>query len=176
MSIIYRSPFEAYPFLSDKASDVRCDFEIYTDKVASMTGLLSAECLEPEIRDELIQIEELIYHSNPTLRTKLTLTEDEVLWLKNRVDDWQAKVKGRCQQFVLPRGSRRAGLAHVLRAEAKGLVRLLYRYQEQGNSVDPLLIDFMNLLSGYFFVLALQLNALDGIEEIPYISRNYPKR
>ena len=39
--------------------------------------------------------------------------------------------------------------------------------------MSPLLFDFINLLSGYFFVLAMKLNALDGVDEIPYISRNY---
>ncbi len=176
MSIIYKSPYEAYPFLSDASEDLRCDFEIYTDKVASMIGMLIAECDEPELRDELLKVEELIYHSNPTLRTKLTLTEDEVIWLKKRVDYWNEETKGRCEQFVLPCGSKRASLAHVLRAEAKGLVRLLYRYKENNHFVDNQLIDFMNLLSGYFFVIALELNNIDGVEEIPYKSRNYPSK
>jgi cob(I)alamin adenosyltransferase len=52
-------------------------------------------------------------------------------------------------------------------------VRLLYRYNDQGHDVDPLLYDFVNLLSGYFFFLALRLNALNGTKEIAYTSRNY---
>ena len=44
----YRSPYEAYPFLSDAKDDLRCDFEILTDRMASMTGLLASLC--PEYR------------------------------------------------------------------------------------------------------------------------------
>ena len=36
-----------------------------------------------------------------------------------------------------------------------------------------LLVDVCNLLSGYFFLLALKLNALAGADEEKYVSRNY---
>jgi len=52
-------------------------------------------------------------------------------------------------------------------------VRLLYRYNYQGNDVDNLLYDFTNLLSGYFFLLAIKLNSLNGVDEAPFVSRNY---
>ena len=37
-------------------------------------------------------------------------------------------------------------------------------------------LDLANLLSGYFFYLALHLNEAEGVEEVPYVSRNYPAR
>ncbi|MEG0769490.1 MAG: ATP--cob(I)alamin adenosyltransferase, partial [Ruthenibacterium sp.] len=43
---IYRSPYEAYPFLCDAADDLRCDFELLTDEMASRTGLLRAQTLQ----------------------------------------------------------------------------------------------------------------------------------
>ena len=36
---VYRSPYEAYPFLADAPEDLRCDFEIMTDRMSSETGL-----------------------------------------------------------------------------------------------------------------------------------------
>ena len=53
MSKLYRSPFEAYPFLCDAPEDLRCDFEIMTDKAASLTGLLRASVRDEGIRAEL---------------------------------------------------------------------------------------------------------------------------
>ena len=41
---------------------------------------------------------------------------------------------------------------------------------------DWLVLDLANLLSGYFFYLALHLNEAEGVEEVPYVSRNYPAR
>lgn len=167
----YRSPYEAYPFLSDAKDDLRCDFEILTDRMASMTGLLASLC--PEYREELLRMDELIYHANPGLRTFFSVTDEEVNWLKTRTDELNEQTKGLCSRFVVPAGTPRACVAHVLRTDGKKLVRMIYRHMEGGGKADERLIDFANLVSGYFFLLALMLNRLDGFEEIPFASRNY---
>lgn len=173
MSRIYRSPYEAYPFLADEDNDLRCDFEILTDRMASMTGLLASQCPEEALRAELLKIEELIYHFNPTLRTFLSVTSSEIESLKARVEQLQQITRERLTRFVLPRGSERAGHAHVLRADSKALVRMMYRYVHRSGHIEDEAFDFANLLSGYFFFLAVHLNSLDGIAEIEYESRNY---
>lgn len=170
---VYHSPYEAYPFLADAAEDLRCDFEILTDRLSSETGLLRSLVHDEELRAELLKVDELIYHANPTLRTHMTVTEDEVLWLKSCVERMKKETEGRCKMFVLPQGSTAGCVAHLLRTDGKALVRLLYRFSYAGNEVNPLLFDFVNLLSGYFFVLALRLNDMENVEEIPFISRNY---
>lgn len=182
MSEVYRSPYEAYPFLSDAPDDLRCDFEILTDELASGTGLLRAHflaftqqhtCAESALCDELNWICEIIYHINPTLRTRLTVTSDECKHLHAAVDRLTEQTKDRCNKFVLPTGGALACEAHVLRVKAKKLVRLIYRHIASGHEVPDLLLDVANLLSGYFFLLALHLNDLEGVEEIPFVSRNY---
>ena len=171
MNGIYRSPYEAYPFLSDPESDVRCDFEILTDSISSFTGLLASKV--PERKEELLKVDELIYHFNPSLRTKFTIEDQEITWLKDTVDTLQEEVKDRFDRFVLPAGSERASIAHILRVEGKKLVRLLYIARERGLDFPDALIDFASLVSGYFFMLALWLNKEDRVEEIPFFSRNY---
>ncbi|MBM7561186.1 ATP--cob(I)alamin adenosyltransferase [Fusibacter tunisiensis] len=173
MQTIYRSKHEAYPFLSDPADDLRCDFEIMTDELASMIGLLRSTIKDEKIRKDLIVICELVYHLNPSLRTFVSVTDDEYLWLENLTETLQDEVKERFEKFVLTQGGHTACQAHVIRTKFKALVRLLYRHAFMGHDVPERLFDFSNLLSGYFFLLALKLNALDQIEEIEYISRNY---
>lgn len=170
---MYRSPYEAYPFLADDDEDLRCDFEIATDRLASLTGLLRAKCPEEALREELRQVEELIYHLNPTLRTFFSVHEEETAFLLERLDFYRETTKDLINRFVLPCGSERASVAHMLRSDGKALVRLLYRYIQRGGTVDHQTMDFCNILSGYFFFLALYLNQLDGVEELPYESRNY---
>lgn len=168
---IYRSPYEAYPFLSDADDDLRCDFELATDELASAAGLLRSQVTEPVLSEELLWICELIYHMNPTLRTSLTVTEEETLRLAEMVDRLQKE--STVHGFVLPCGCQSACTAHLLRVKAKCLVRLLYRYLQRGHEVPDRLLDLCNLLSGYFFLLALKLNVLEGVEEHSYRSRNY---
>lgn len=167
----YRSPYEAYPFLSDADDDLRCDFELVTDELASGAGLLRSQVTNQNLAEELLWICELIYHINPTLRTSLTVTKEETARLAAMVDRLQGE--STVHGFVLPCGCQSACTAHLLRVKAKCLVRLLYRYLQRGHEVPNGLLDLCNLLSGYFFLLALKLNALEGVEEYGYCSRNY---
>lgn len=170
---LYRSPYEAYPFLADEDDDLRCDFEILTDRISSTTGLMASMC--PERREELLKIDELIYHANPSLRTFVSITAQEIEWLNGRVEQLRAETQGLCDRFVLPAGTPRACVAHILRTDGKKLVRMMYRYAHRGGRVEDALFDFVNLVSGYFFFLALWMNHEDGFEEVPFESRNYRK-
>lgn len=170
---LYRSPYEAYPFLADADDDLRCDFEIMTDRMSSTIGLMASLC--PERRAELLKIDELMYHANPSLRTFMSIAAEEIAWLNERLEQLRKETEGLCERFVLPAGTPRACVAHILRTDGKRLVRMLYRYAQRGGRVEESLFDFVNLVSGYFFMLALWLNHEDGFEEIPFESRNYRK-
>lgn len=168
----YRSPYEAYPFLSEDSQDLRCDFEIATDRYASQVAQLAADC--PDYEGDLLTLAEWIYHANPSLRTFFSLKKEEIDQLKQKIEDLNSRVQDRYDRFVLPAGSVQACQAHVLRSEAKSLIRLVYRHIEQTSESHDRLIDFLSLVSHYFFLLAMELNRLDGIDERPFISRNYP--
>ncbi len=171
---IYRSKYEAYTFLSDDFDDIRCDFEILTDYFASQISLLRASVKDDNLKDELLKVCEIVYHINPTLRTKkFSITDSEFLWLLEITKSLKADYSHRCKMFVVPQGSFTASLAHCLRAQSKMIVRMIYRYAHQGNDVSEKLLDTTNILSGYFFYLALKLNEIDSVDEIEYTSRNY---
>lgn len=172
----YRSPYEAYPFLCDPSDDLRCDFELLTDEMASRCGLLRSQVTDAALRDELLWVCELIYHINPTLRTRLTITEEETAHLIEIATRLKDATQHRCKLFVLTQGCEAACCAHLLRVQGKQLVRLIYRWIEAGHEVPDRLLDLANLLSGYFFYAALYLNELAGVDEVPYESRNYPAR
>lgn len=170
---VYRSKFEAYPFLSDAPDDLRCDFEIFTDEISSHIGLLRSKVEDESLREELLKICELVYHLNPSLRTFVSVTEEELKWLEDCTNRLFEEVKARCEKFVLNQGCESACQAHILRTKFKALVRMLYRYNYGGHEVPNILFDFTNLLSGYFFNLALKLNEINNVDEVEFISRNY---
>lgn len=170
---IYRSPYEAYPFLCDTPEDLRCDFELLTDEMASGVGLLRSRVKDEALREELLWVCELIYHMNPALRTPLMVTEEEKEQLYAASERLRLQCGERCRRFVTPQGCEAGCIAHILRVQGKKLVRLIYRHVYQGHSVEHRLLDLANLLSGYFFYLALRLNADEGAEEIEFVTRNY---
>ena len=176
---LYRSDFEAYPFLADSDTDIRCDFEIHTDRRASMAGVIASMC--PERREEILKVDELIYHANPTLRTFMSITDEEIDWLHKSLEALRSECEegnafpetGSKCRTVLPAGTMRGAYAHVLRVEGKQMVRILYRARERGLEFPDSLIDFANLVSGYFHMLGIWMDMKDGFTEIPFVSRNY---
>jgi len=172
MKEIYRSKYEACPYLCEHLDEVQCDFEVLADEIASMTGFLKSLVKDDMLQDELLVLCELIYHAAAALRTPTTLTEIDVTKLESFVQRLEGEVGEHAKQFVLTQGGQSGALSHVLRAKCKCLVRHLYQHQHQGHTVEKNLFDFTNLLSGYFFLLALKLNELDGVDEIPYVSRH----
>ncbi|WP_368853477.1 hypothetical protein, partial [Treponema endosymbiont of Eucomonympha sp.] len=76
----------AYCFLYEDAADLRCDFEISTDEIASMVGLLRSLVSDSALRDDLSRINELIYHLNPSLRTEPRVTAAGLAWLPDKTE------------------------------------------------------------------------------------------
>jgi cob(I)alamin adenosyltransferase len=178
------SKYLAYSFLYDDAADLRCDFEILTDEISSMIGLLRSllddtdRAADPELADDLCKINELMYHVNPSLRTKTMVTAEELGWLLQKTYTLQKSIeelppKSNALTFYVPQGCTQAAYSHLIRSRCKVLVRLLSRHRQQGNEVDEILFDFCNLYSGYFYFLALWLNKNHGVRECQFESRVY---
>jgi ATP:cob(I)alamin adenosyltransferase len=173
----------AYTYLYEDAEDLKCDFEIRSDEISSMIGLLRSLVEDAPLRDDLSKINEIMYHINPSLRTRVAVTQEELDWLYEKTLGIEEAVKKgaapsapsgkRIQRFVLPQGCTPAAYSHVIRNKCKALVRLLSRYQQQGNRVEDLLFNFINLYSGYFYFLALKLNQDHGVKEVEFTSRVY---
>ena len=163
----------AYPFLYDAPSDLKCDFEILTDELASMIGLLRAFVNQNYLRDELEKINELVYHLNPSLRTFVSVTQDDLDWVYDRYIFYKSENENLVKRFVIPQGGICSGYCHVIRSKFKSVVRLLYRHKQNGNEFDNILFNFFNLLSGYFFFFVIKFNKDEGIAEKEFISKNY---
>ena len=182
------SKYLSYTFLYDDAADLKCDFEIMTDEISSMIGLLRSlldaadRAAAPELADDLRKANELMYHINPSLRTRTAVSAEELEWLYQKTNALQKAAEeglphsapqGGGVAFVVPQGCVQAAYSHVIRNRCKALVRLLSRYRQQGNQADEILFDFCNLYSGYFYVLARWFNKIHGEQECPFISRVY---
>jgi cob(I)alamin adenosyltransferase len=178
------SKYLAYCYLYEDTSDLKCDFEILTDEISSMIGLLRSlmsdadKTAGPSMADDLCKLNELMYHINPSLRTWVTVTEEELEWLNQKTLQLQKATeeglpKSGGLTFFIPQGCTPAAYSHVIRNKCKTMVRLLSRFKQQGNEVDEILFDFANLYSGYFYFLALWFNMNHGEKEFLFKSRVY---
>jgi len=149
--------------LCDADDDLRCDFELLTDELASGAGLLRSQIAEPSLADELLWVSELIYHMNPTLRTTFTVMQEEIARLAAAVDRLQAE--SNVHGFVLPCGCQCACTAHLLRVKAKCLVRLLYRYRQRPGRAFR---SFQSALGLFLFACAeMQRHGRGGRADLP---------
>jgi len=178
------SKYLAYYYLYEDTAELKCDFEILTDEISSMIGLLRSlmsdadKTAEPSMADDLCKLNELMYHINPSLRTWVTVTEEELEWLNQKTLQLQKATeeglpKSGGLTFFIPQGCTPAAYSHVIRNKCKTLVRLLSRFKQQGNEVEEILFDFANLYSGYFYFLALWFNMNHGEKESLFKSRVY---
>ncbi len=171
---MYKSKYEAYSFLAeDPKTTLACDFEIMSDEIASKIGYLISLISDEALNKELRFITETVYHLNPTLRTFLSMGQDEFDTIFKAYERLKTATKGRCEMFVVPLGCQSASYAHIIRNNFKGLSRLAYAQQRLGHEVPNLLHDFLGLLSNYFFYLSLYLNMQAGVDEVAFKSKNY---
>ena len=68
------------------------------------------------------------------------------------------------QGFVLPGGTREAAQAHVCRTVCRRAERRIVELSES-SEISPEVLQFINRLSDYFFVLAKKLNYIAGKDE-----------
>ena len=66
--------------------------------------------------------------------------------------------------FILPGGSHEAAIAHVCRTVCRRAERRIF-FLGESTELDPAVLQYMNRLSDYLFVLARKLNFIDGVRE-----------
>lgn len=97
------------------------------------------------------------------LAPSYTLDEEEVLLLENEIDAINANIPP-LKSFLLPGGSHEAAIAHVCRTVCRRAERRIFSLAET-TELDPEVLQYINRLSDYLFVLARKLNFIDGVRE-----------
>lgn len=153
------------------------DYEIRTDSLTTRIGAVipALDKNAQVVIDDLRIIQPLAYHCNGSVRGKLAITEEDLAWLSERYDFYISEVGERIREFVLPQGCEAAVRLHIARSEAKKSYRALHKVSLE-REVPDLLFDYLGLLANVLFVMAVYVNKVNGIEEIPFISKSYPTK
>ncbi|WP_431027154.1 hypothetical protein [Lysinibacillus sp. LZ02] len=168
--------YSCYPFMREKSCLV--DYEIRTDSLTTRIGDAIAILEESEKNAEVLailrQIQPLAYHVNGSVRGRVAITAEDLAWLDGIYDEFVDRAGETIQQFVLPQGHLGATALHICRSEAKKSYRALHKVSEE-REVQEILFQFLGLLANVFFVLAVEVNTIHGVEEIPFKSKSYGK-
>lgn len=159
-------------FMEEKSFKV--DYELLSDtltvSVAMVLPYLHHE-QEQIVKKDLLKIQELSYHANGSVRGKLALTNEDIEWLSKRYDFYSDKVGDKMKQFVIPQGCIAAVHLHRVRNEAKIVYRALYQVHKE-NPVDDILFKFTAIVSNIAGAMALYVNKINNIEEIPFNTKS----
>lgn len=136
------------------------------DELNSHLGLLLCEDLPPAIKNALLEVQHDLFDLGGELCIPgySLVKPAQVLRLDELLAQYNAELPA-LQEFILPRGSRPAALAHVCRTVCRRAERAMVALSRQETlNAEPL--QYVNRLSDLLFVLARTLNRSGGGSDV----------
>lgn len=147
------------------------------DELNSWLGVIRDLANDEAVRTLLKEVQDRLFTAGSALaadpeHSKMILPdlhEADVTMLENDIDRMNL-VLPELKNFILPGGHLTASYCHVARCVCRRAERLVTELAEQ-DTVDGLVIQYLNRLSDHLFVLARYLAHNDGAEEITWNPR-----
>ncbi|GAB3043378.1 cob(I)yrinic acid a,c-diamide adenosyltransferase [Spirosoma pulveris] len=161
-------------------SDLRIDTYGTVDELNSWIGLVrdqpvnnGRKDLLKEIQDRLFTIgSELATDPEKTLKRPMpAITPGDVTLLEQGMDSMDAELP-ELRAFVLPGGHQSVSFCHLARTVCRRAERLITSLNDETNgSVDELVLQYVNRLSDYLFVLSRKMAQELTAEEVTWKPR-----
>jgi cob(I)alamin adenosyltransferase len=155
-------------------ADIRIDAYGTVDELNSHIGMLRDQQVNRDRVDELVGIQKRLFVIGSILATvpgnttvqipKLNEKNIEVLEV---LIDAMDKTLPPMRTFVLPGGHASVSAGHIARTVCRRAERLVVML-DGTESVDPLVIKYLNRLSDYLFVLCRKMARELNVEEVPW--------
>lgn len=149
------------------------------DELNSYVGLLRDQAIAKIYVTQLLEIQDRLFTIGSSLATdpkgtKMKLPEIEIQDI-DLLEKWMDEMDEQLEpmrSFVLPGGHTTVSFAHITRCVCRRAERLVVELANH-ESVNELVLAYMNRLSDYFFVLARALSVELKIIEQPWKPRIY---
>jgi cob(I)alamin adenosyltransferase len=123
----------------------------------------------PEVQDRLFTIGSLLASAPGSKMIVPDLHDSDTLLLEKSIDRMHEELP-ELKSFVLPAGSAEIAHCHVARCICRRAERLIVHLSEN-QEIDPEIIQYINRLSDYLFVLGRYTAKRQGIEEVSWKPR-----
>lgn len=157
-----------------KKSHIRIEAYGTVDELNSWIGLIRDQNIDSHSKELLALIQDRLFTlgshlaSDPA-KKKMKLpdiTEGDVTLLEKEMDAMNEKLP-EMKNFVLPGGHTTVSYCHIARCVCRRAERCTVNLAEK-EKADPLLIQYLNRLSDYLFVLSRKLSSDLKAEEMPW--------
>jgi cob(I)alamin adenosyltransferase len=147
------------------------------DELNSFIGLIRDQDIDPHYREVLILIQENLFVAeamiarDPEKQTRdlPLIKEEDILRLENEIDKMNEELPP-LTNFILPGGHSTVSYCHVARTVCRRAERSLIRLN-QVSPVEKIIIQLVNRLSDYLFVLARKTAKDCNAVETPWIAK-----
>ncbi|MBK9337696.1 MAG: cob(I)yrinic acid a,c-diamide adenosyltransferase [Lewinellaceae bacterium] len=156
-------------------SHIRVDAYGTVDELNAFIGLLHDSLEEEAVRELLRQIQHRLFSigaalaSDPAQPMPADLWEADIQILENAMDAMDNQLP-ELKNFILPGGFPTVSLCHVCRTVCRRAERCAVALHEY-EPAEALILQYLNRLSDYFFMLARYLGHLAGASEIVWTPR-----
>ena len=149
------------------------------DELNSYIGMVNDMAANGQIGDWLREIQDRLFTvgsvlaTNPDKEVKMKLPDlhdEDVTWLEQRIDEMNEQLP-EMRSFILPGGNLASSTCHVARCVCRRAERICVGMQEQNEFIPPLIIQYLNRLSDFLFVLARYIGHINNAPEIPWRAR-----
>jgi cob(I)alamin adenosyltransferase len=149
------------------------------DELNAYIGLLRDQAVcEPykalllEVQDRLFTIGSLLAADpeRPNAVALPPIVESDVLFLEDAIDELDSALPP-MRNFVLPGGHQSVSFAHIARTVCRRAERRVIDLEEAEQNVNPLIVQYLNRLSDYLFMLSRKLSQDTQAEETPWKPR-----
>ncbi|NHE59914.1 cob(I)yrinic acid a,c-diamide adenosyltransferase [Cyclobacterium plantarum] len=155
-------------------SHLRIDAYGTIDELNAHLGLLRDQEANEKRKDELYFIQDRLFVIGALLASdpekaqvrKPEFTAKDIAFLENKIDAMEAELPV-LRNFIIPGGHPVVSIAHIARTVCRRAERCVVLLME-ASTVEALVLEFINRLSDYFFVLSRQLAVELNVSEITW--------
>lgn len=142
------------------------------DELNSILGMARAQRLDSALDEKIRRVQTELFQIGADLATPL---ETEAKWivrvdeagignLEQEIDDLDATLPP-LKNFIIPGGTQAAATLHVARTVCRRAERWIVALKKE-TEINPLVLQYINRLSDWLFVMARAANARDGVGDV----------
>lgn len=155
-----------------KKSNARIEAYGTVDELSANLGMLTSLMKDGDDKDLIERTQRNLftvcsYLATDKAKTELapsfTLSYEETQVLEQEIDIINDSIPPQTN-FILPGGSPAAAAAHVCRTVCRRAERRIF-FLNESSEMDSEVLQYINRLSDYLFVLARKLNFIEGVRE-----------
>ena len=160
-------------------SNIRIESYGTVDELNSWIGVIRDHITEALLREQLKEIQDRLFTigsalaCDPDKETKLKipdLHQGDIEFLEKAIDGMNESLP-EMKAFILPGGHPAVSFAHVARCVCRRAERICVAMQDEGMEMEALVLQYLNRLSDYLFIVARYAGNLLNAEEIQWKPR-----